>query len=352
MHSIRKPRVFLSHSKRDVEFIRRLDSDLRAAQCDPWLDEIELRSGQPWLDQIFGSGIPSCEIVLCYVTENSIESAVFKQEMDARLLERLQNARVSLLLYVASSDLRSKLRLDIQRLQMPELSFRNYAESFPRIVAEIWRSYAESIVLSSIEAERVKRLEAEIRVKELESNATATVFTASENAEFTIIWSQLDRKLRATAEVLQPTKSETPNEKSEALTQLGNPTARQANNYSFVVDFGLLFRVCILSQKFQPSSYTVKDRVRRDVLLHLGLSSSEFAASIDMPIDVDAELLRYGFVQRQYAPSSANENRVVRMMQDPFKLMFTSKFDRFGFWIEHNFGACEAPVSVVVPSDA
>src|SRR5207247_3200204 len=74
MHSIRKPRVFLSHSKKDVDFIRKLDFDLRAAQCDPWLDEIELRSGQPWLDQIFSSGIPSCEIVLCYIIANYIDS--------------------------------------------------------------------------------------------------------------------------------------------------------------------------------------------------------------------------------------------------------------------------------------
>ena len=346
MHSIRKPRVFLSHSKKDVEFIRKLDLDLRTAQCDPWLDEIELRSGQPWLDQIFSSGIPSCEIVLCYITANSIESAVFKQEMDARLLERLQNARVSLLLYVASPDLRSKLRLDIQRLQMPELNGGNYVELFPRIVAEIWRSYAESVVLSAVEAERVKRLEAELRIKELESNATATVFTASENAEFTIIWSRLDRKVQATAEVRRKANAQTASGKSEEAPETS--AARKVANYSFVLDAGHLFRVCVLSQKFQPSSYEVNDRIRRDALLHLGLNTSEFDASIDMPLDVDEALLRYGFVQRQYAPSNASD-QIVLMMQDPFKLMFTSKFDRFGFWIEHNFGASEPLVSVVVP---
>ena len=347
MHSVRKPRVFLSHSKKDVEFIRKLDLDLRAAQCDSWLDEIELRSGQPWLDQIFGSGIPSCEIVLCYITANSIESEVFKQEMDARLLERLQNARVSLLLYVASPDLRSKLRLDIQRLQIPELNDRNYAEVFPRIVAEIWRSYAESVVVSSVDAERVKRLEAELRIKELESNATATVFTASENAEFTIIWSRLDRKVHATAKVSRKAKAQTASGKSEEEPETSAP--REAGDHSFVLNAGHLFRVCVLSQKFQPSSYVVHDRIRRDALSHFGLDIAEFDASIDIPINVDEALLRYGLVQRQYAPSTGNESRMVRMIHDPYKLMFTSKFDRFGFWIEHNFGASDPLVSVVVP---
>lgn len=342
MHPTRKPRVFLSHSKKDIEFIRRLDVDLRSTQCDPWLDEIELRSGQPWLDQIFGSGIPSCEVVLCYITENSIESAVFGQEMDARLIERLHDAKVSLLLYVASPDLRSKLRLDIQRLQMPELSDANYQLAFPRVVAEIWRSYAESLVLSSIESERVKRLEAELRIKELESNAAASVFTASENAEFTIIWSRVDRELPVSVEVRPRAKKA-----GQAEAESEDPGSKQPSNHPFILHLGTLFRVCVLSQKFQPSSYAVQARVLQDALLHLGLSSSEYTATTTLPIDIDAELLRYGFAQRQYAPPSSSENGLVRRMHDPFKLMFTPKFDRFGFWVEHSFGTCD-PLTTVI----
>ena len=192
----------------------------------------------------------------------------------------------------------------------------------------------------------MKRLEAELRIKELESNATATVFTASENAEFTIIWSRLDSKVQATAKIIQKAKAQTAVGK---LEKADTSAAREAANYSFVLNVGHLFRVCVLSQKFQPSSYAVHDRIRRDALLHFGLDVSEFDTSIDIPINVDEALLRYGLVQRQYAPSSANESRMVRMMQDPYKLMFTSKFDRFGFWIEHNFGAFDPLVSVVVP---
>lgn len=187
MQPIRKPRIFLSHSKKDVDFINRLDADLRGAQCETWIDDIELRPGQPWLDQIFGSGIPSCEIVLCYYTENSAKSAVFMQELDARLIERLHNSRVTLLLYVSRAELRSKLRLDLQRLQVPEINEENYSFAFPRLVAEIWRSYAESLVQAATDSERVKRLEAELRIKELERDASTGIFTIAESSEFRAI---------------------------------------------------------------------------------------------------------------------------------------------------------------------
>jgi len=41
-----KPRVFLSHSKADIEFVQKLYDDLRISQIDPWLDSAEIRHGQ------------------------------------------------------------------------------------------------------------------------------------------------------------------------------------------------------------------------------------------------------------------------------------------------------------------
>ena len=45
-----RPRVFLSHSKADVTFISQLYEDLRHCQIDPWLDSIDIRHGEPWLE--------------------------------------------------------------------------------------------------------------------------------------------------------------------------------------------------------------------------------------------------------------------------------------------------------------
>ncbi len=345
MHPIRKPRVFLSHSKKDVDFIRRLDSDLRGTQCETWIDDIELRPGQPWLDQIFASGIPSCEIVLCYYTENSARSAVFMQELDARLIEKLHNSKVTLLLYVSSAELRSKLRLDLQRLQVPEINDDNYSIAFPKLVAEIWRSYAESLVQTATESERVKRLEAELRVKELESEASANIFTASETSEFKAIWSRIDRKLPMSVSIApKPAANTGGMGELDAGDEVPMPAGAEARN--IVLRLGTVFRTIVLKQKHQPSVHAIQDRIKRDVFAELELDESGFVASFTLPVDLEAELLKFGFVQRQYTTPPLGENRLIRIMHQPVKLIYTSKFDRFGFWLEHAIGSVNNELAV------
>ena len=348
MHSIRKPRVFLSHSKKDVEFIRQLDSDLRRAQCETWIDEVELRSGQPWMDQIFTGGIPSCEIVFCYLSENSIESQVFQQEMDARLLERLGKKRVFLLLYTSNKELRSQLRLDIQRLQIPELTPSNYQEQLPRIVAEIWRSHAEATVEAAIDHEKVKRLEAELRIKELESSASASIFSASEGAEFAAIWSQIDRDLDILASVARKPQ--------KLLGGIGvlqdGPDASteedQFKEHNMLLKLGVLFRAVVAGQTFEPSINEIEHQIQKAILSQLDLSDSDYVVSAKLPIDLDGTLLRYGFLQRQYDPPlPSSEKNFYFLRRRGYKLMFTSKFDRFCFWLEHNFGAPNASAPLI-----
>ena len=74
MDSIRnKPKVFLSHSNTDKEFITKIDEDLRKCLIEPWIDTRDIRHGESWLDAIFESGIPTCDCVLIYLTETDRE---------------------------------------------------------------------------------------------------------------------------------------------------------------------------------------------------------------------------------------------------------------------------------------
>lgn len=337
MHTIRKPRVFLSHSKRDIEFIRRLESDLRACQCEPWIDEIEIRHGKPWLDEIFASGIPSCEILLCYVTENSLESTMVQQEIDVRLLERLQNDRVTLLLYVNSSESRSKLRLDLQRLQIPMLNSENYTAMLPSVVAAIWQSYTEHFAAGAVQSERVKRLEAEIKIRELEASSSKDIFTTSEAAEFSAIWARLDREVSIGVGVVK--------KESRVVGGMGVIGERTESNLEntthqdFSINVGGVFLAAVVPQKFQPSHSIIHDTIERDVLQILNLSVEKFEANFDLPVDFDGELLRYGLVERQPVPSEIGNSLLALTIRPNFRVVFTSKFDRFAFWIDHNFGA-------------
>ena len=95
MDRINKPRAFLSHSKKDKYFIEKLAADLRKCQIDYWLDTEEIRAGKSWLKMIFEDGIPTCDVVIVYLTENSIKSKMVEKEIDATLIEQLSEKRES-----------------------------------------------------------------------------------------------------------------------------------------------------------------------------------------------------------------------------------------------------------------
>src|ERR1044072_8093690 len=140
---MRLPWVFLSHSKLDVDFISKLASDLRRCQIEPWLDTEEIRDGKPWLKVIFEDGIPTCDVVVVYLTESSIRSKMVAKEIDAALIEQLADRGISFLPYVNSAELRNKIRGDIRSLQCREWNSQNYNEILPGVIAEIWRSFLE-----------------------------------------------------------------------------------------------------------------------------------------------------------------------------------------------------------------
>ena len=155
---LNKPKVFLSHAKNDIAFIEQLYNDLRKCQIEPWLDSEEIRHGKPWLDAIFEDGIPTCDSVLVYFTENSLNSAMVKKEIDSGLLQQLKENSISFLPYVNNVEIRHKLRSDIQALQVPILNNDNYPSLLPQVVAEVWRSFMERIVSNAIKNERIKRI--------------------------------------------------------------------------------------------------------------------------------------------------------------------------------------------------
>lgn len=186
------PRVFLSHSKADKEFITRLNDDLRTCQIDPWYDEFDIRHGQPWIDAIFEGGITSCDCVLVYLTEHSIESQVVKKEIDAGIIQQLKDRRVGILPYVSNSSLRARLRADIQSLQVPEWNNTNYNTLLPRVVAEIWHLFCDRSVASATNDEKVRRLEAEMQVNRLTVSQEDTIFSPAEDKDFHFIYSRLN----------------------------------------------------------------------------------------------------------------------------------------------------------------
>lgn len=213
MDRINKPKVFLSHSSLDKEFINRLAVDLRKCHIEPWLDTEEIRDGRPWLKMIFEDGIPTCDAVILYLTENSLSSKMVAKEMDATLVEQLGESGITLLPYVSKPELRRKLRADIRALHCREWSDANYADLLPTVVAEIWHSYTERVVGAATLRERNRSLELELELAQLKLSQGNSAFSPTEEQDFTYIQKTLSKWLEVSFTLFE---TDTTVEKSQA----------------------------------------------------------------------------------------------------------------------------------------
>lgn len=195
---VNKPKVFLSHAWENKAFIEKIAADLRRCSIDYWLDTEEIRDGRSWLKMIFEDGIPTCDAVIVYLTEQSIRSKMVQKELDAAVVQQLSDGGVNLLPYVSEASLRGQLRSDIQTLQCREWNDGNYEFILPTVVAEIWRSYLESTVETAVLQEKSRRLEQELENKRLKDQYESSVFSAREEQEFQYLRQQLGRKIDVT----------------------------------------------------------------------------------------------------------------------------------------------------------
>jgi hypothetical protein len=193
-HQYNKPRVFLSYSEKDSAFIDKLADDLfKKCQIEPWQYKYEVRHGKSWLDEIFRNGISTCDAIIAYITSFSLSSSVVSKEIDAGILQTLRDNNVAFLPYVNDAKIRTSLRADLQSLQVPEWNDTNYSDLLPRVVTEIWRSYLERTVASSVKDERLKRVEAELELEKLKGQPE-NIFSNSENKEFEYIYGIFNSK--------------------------------------------------------------------------------------------------------------------------------------------------------------
>jgi hypothetical protein len=314
-----KPIVFLSHSKRDSEFIKRLVVDLPKYKIDVWFDEDEIRPGKPWLDSIFVHGIPRCDAILVYFTESSMSSPVVKKEMDAGILQTLSDNNIVFLPFVNDAKIRPLLRSDIRSLQTLEWNDSNYSSLLPSVVAEIWRSYLERTVASATKDERLKRVEAELELEKIR-NQHEDFFSPSENAEFEFIWNSYDKTIPIT--IIETTQNVS--HKDETF----------ANSHQLVMNLATL--VASLTDQFgvEYDSDIVNYMVKNLAIKLLGISLKDENGNLKVKIEMEGfpelgrQLLMYGLIEGLTYPN--NLGRVENHM------IFPKKFFRFRYWLAHH----------------
>lgn len=311
-----KPRVFLSHSKKDKGFINRVSDDFKKCQIESWIDEFEIRHGKPWMEELFQNGISTCDSVLVYLTDNSILSPMVKKEIDASLIEQLEDNKISFLPYVSEAELRDKLRADIRALQVTVWSNDNYLEVLPCVVAEIWHSYLERTVEIATSEEKRKRLELELYI---EKNKGDEIFTSSENKDFSYIKSALDYdeviefeiKNRKTNDV------ESIRIKVNILSLLPFIASSENQCYYPKIISDLLFKYLNQDGVFS-SSDNEEQKITK-------LSN----------IDIADKLITFGLIEIKDAQTQYTNSKFFQFMSQDRKV-YTTKIHRFKYWLAYN----------------
>lgn len=323
MEAKNKPKVFISHSKNDIDFIKRIYADLKCCQIEPWLDSEEIRHGQPWLDAIFETGIPTCDCVLVYLSKHSIDSAMVKKEIDVSILTKLRDNRISFLPYVADSAIRRELRPDLQAIQTPEWNNNNYHELFPQVVAEIWRSFMERIIISATNDEKVKRLEAELQIERIKKDQSG-IFAESEERDFQYIWESLDAWKQVT------------------FFQRQGKAGNSKNIRELAINIHIRSIIPFLagSSDFEHTERTVYYVVKKNIEPLLPIKANtidNITIEFICPFSLSEELLMYGMVERRERPqrqSSASVGQsLIHSLRNLYTFVYTYKMDRFKYWL-------------------
>lgn len=83
----RRLNVFLCHGSEDKEQVRGLYQRLKAADCHPWLDEVDILPGKKWESEI-RTAVRKCDIILVCLSAKSADREGFVQKEIKFALDR------------------------------------------------------------------------------------------------------------------------------------------------------------------------------------------------------------------------------------------------------------------------
>jgi len=178
---MRKPRVFLSHSKQDKSIIEKLANDLRRARIDVWYDEWEIPPGEPFRKKIFEDGIPNCDMFFVYLTENSKNSVWVNRELDAAYIHDIDRKGGFLTIFVDSELTRNSLALDIRALHSPLLNETVYYDALMNIISKTWESTVINLLNDSQLSYSLDKLALEKQILELENKLFKSNYTKKQH---------------------------------------------------------------------------------------------------------------------------------------------------------------------------
>lgn len=132
-----QPTIFLSHSKKDSDFIHKIARLLQSSGIKVWLDDIELLPGQSLSKKIF-EAIPTNEVFFLYLTKHSLGSAWVEEELESALTLVREGREDFVALFVDSEETRKALPVNLRRLYSPVLNETTFYEPLLKLINKVW----------------------------------------------------------------------------------------------------------------------------------------------------------------------------------------------------------------------
>ena len=88
--------VFISHSSKDKNFVRKLAADLVENGVQVWLDEQRILVGDSISEKI-AQGIAESDFFLVVISQNSVESAWVQKELSGAIVREIERRRVTVM---------------------------------------------------------------------------------------------------------------------------------------------------------------------------------------------------------------------------------------------------------------
>lgn len=169
---MKKPKVFLSHSKKDQNFIKQLAIDLRSARIDVWYDDWEIPPGASLRSKIFEDGISECDLFFIYLTQNSKDSYWIRQELDAAFVCDVEKSGGFIAIFSDSDETRQCLSLDLRSRRIPTMDSESYSKCLLELAAISWEALLRKKIEECHENNNISNLELEKKIAEQELELT------------------------------------------------------------------------------------------------------------------------------------------------------------------------------------
>lgn len=92
----KKPRVFISHSSHDKQFVQYLARELRWFEFDVWYDEWEIAIGDSIVEKVF-AGLDASDTLIVVLSPVSVESRWVKEELSTAVMRRISENDIRIL---------------------------------------------------------------------------------------------------------------------------------------------------------------------------------------------------------------------------------------------------------------